>query len=73
LLEKFVLGIKQHVTTVTAIETGERTANGTVRFWERAKAERFAVAMTPFVEAERSARESREAFLGARIKTGSNH
>jgi hypothetical protein len=44
-----------------------------VRFWERAKAERFALVMTPFVEAERSAREDGNVFLGARIKTGSNH
>jgi len=29
--------------------------------------------MTPFVEAERLARERREVFLSARIKTGSNH
>jgi len=49
------------------------SANGVVRLWERAKAERFAVAMTPFVEAERLAREGREVFLSARIKTGSNH
>ena len=33
------------------------SANGVVRLWERAKAERFAVAMTPFVEAERLARK----------------
>ena len=59
MLRKFVFGIKQTVTTVTAIETDEGTANGVARLWERAKAERFAVAMTPFVETERSARESR--------------
>ena len=73
MLRKFVFGIKQTVTTVTAIETDEGTANGVARLWERAKAERFAVAMTPFVETERSARESRKTFLSARIKTGSNH
>ena len=56
---KFVFDINHIVTTVTAIETNERTANGVARLWERAKAERFAVAMTPFVETERSARESR--------------
>ena len=70
---KFVFCINHNVTTVTAIETDERTANGVARLWERAKAERFAVAMTPFVETERSARESRKIFLSARIKTGSNH
>ena len=32
-------------------------ANGVVRLWERATAERFAVVMTPGVEAERLARE----------------
>ena len=59
LIRKFLFCINHTVTTVTAIETDERTANGVVRLWERAKAERFAVAMTPFVETERSARESR--------------
>jgi hypothetical protein len=73
LTRKFVFCINHNVTTVTAIETDERTANGVARLWERAKAERFAVAMTPFVETERSARESRQTFLSARIKTGSNH
>ena len=62
LTRKFVLGINHPVTTVTAIETDEGTANGVARLWERAKAERFAVAMTPFVETERSAREFR--FVG---------
>lgn len=73
LIRKFVFGIRLSVTKVTALETDEGTANGVVRLWERAKAERFAVAMTPFVETERSARESRKIFLSARIKTGSNH
>ena len=73
MLPKLVLGINAPVTKITVFETNEGTANGVVRLWERAKAERFAVAMTPFVETERSARESRKAFLSARIKTGSNH
>jgi hypothetical protein len=73
LLRTFVFDIRLSVTKVTAIETGEGTANGVARLWERAKAERFAVAMTPFVETERSARESRKTFRSARIKTGSNH
>src|SRR5260370_7124053 len=46
-------------------------ANGAVTLWERAKAERFAVATTPVAEAERLAKEGREVFLSARIKTGS--
>ena len=33
------------------------SANGVVRLWERATAERFAVVMTPGAEAERLARE----------------
>jgi hypothetical protein len=73
LIEKIVFGIKHTVTTVTAVATDEETANGVARLWERAKAERFAVAMTLFVEAEKPATESRKIFLGARIKTGSNH
>lgn len=62
MIRNFVFGIRLSVTKVTAIETDERTANGVARLWERAKAERFAVAMTPFVETERSAREFR--FVG---------
>jgi len=42
-----VLGINTPVTRITVFETNEGTANGVVRLWERAKAERFAVAMTP--------------------------
>jgi hypothetical protein len=41
----------------TAIETNKGTANGVVRLWERVKAERFAIAMTPLVEVERLARK----------------
>ena len=33
------------------------SANGVARLWERVKAERFALAMTPLVEAERLARK----------------
>jgi hypothetical protein len=40
-------GINHTVTKVTAIETNKGTANGVVRLWERVKAERFAVTMTP--------------------------
>jgi len=39
-----VLGINTPVTRITVFETNEGTANGVVRLWERAKAERFAVA-----------------------------
>jgi hypothetical protein len=53
-----VLGINTPVTRITVLETNEGTANGVVRLWERAKAERFAVAMTPLVEAERLARKT---------------
>ena len=53
-----VLGINTPVTRITVFETNEGTANGVVRLWERAKAERFAVAMTPLVEAERLARRT---------------
>ena len=45
------------------------SANGTVRFWERATAERFEVAMTPGAEAERSARED-ESFPERPDKNG---
>ena len=34
------------------------SANGVVRLWERVKAERFALAMTLLVEAERLARKT---------------
>jgi hypothetical protein len=56
-------GINHTVTKVTAIETNKGTANGVVRLWERVKAERFAVAMTPLVEVERLAMENRKVFL----------
>jgi hypothetical protein len=55
-------GINHTVTKVTAIETNKGTANGVVRLWERVKAERFAVAMTPLVEVERLAKENRKVF-----------
>jgi hypothetical protein len=58
LILKMVLGINTPVTRITVLETSGGTANGVVRLWERAKAERFAVAMTPSVEAERSARKT---------------
>ena len=58
MIEKNVFGISISVTKVTAIETGKGTANGVVRLWERVKAERFALAMTPVVEAERFARKT---------------
>jgi len=44
LILKMVLGINTPVTRITVFETNEGTANGVVRLWERAKAERFAVA-----------------------------
>ena len=55
---KFGLLYKHTVTKVTAIETNKGTANGVVRLWERVKAERFAVTMTPLVGAERLARKT---------------
>ena len=58
MIEKIVFGIRLNVTKVTAIETGKGTANGVARLWERVKAERFALAMTPLVEAERLARKT---------------
>jgi len=58
LLSNFPFCISISVTKVTVFETNKGTANGVVRLWERAKAERFAVAMTPSVEAERSARKT---------------
>jgi hypothetical protein len=64
-----VLGINTPVTRITVFETSEGTANGVVRLWERAKAERFAVAMTPLVEAERLARKT-ERYSGRPDKNG---
>ena len=58
MLSIFPFCISISVTKVTVFETNEGTANGVVRLWERAKAERFAVAMTPSVEAERLARRA---------------
>ena len=58
MIEKIVFGISISVTKVTAFETNKGTANGVVRLWERVKAERFAVTMTPLVEAERLARKT---------------
>jgi hypothetical protein len=55
--------------TSAVFETNEGTANGVVRLWERAKAERFAVAMTPLVEAERLARKIAR-FSGRPDKNG---
>ena len=69
MIEKIVFGISLNVTKVTAIETDEGTANGVVRLWERVKAERFALAMTPLVEAERLARRA-ERFSGRPDKNG---
>jgi len=69
LIEKIVFGISLNVTKVTAIETDEGAANGVVRLWERVKAERLALAMTPLVEAERLARET-ERFSGRPDKNG---
>jgi len=63
LLSNLDFGINHTVTKVTAIETNKGTANGVVRLWERVKAERFAVAMTPLVEVERLAKENRKVFL----------
>jgi len=39
--------INAPVTRITVLETNKGTANGVVRLWERAGAERFANAMTP--------------------------
>jgi hypothetical protein len=58
LLSDLDFGINLTVTKVTAIETNKGTANGVVRLWERVKAERFALAMTPLVEVERLARKT---------------
>ena len=71
LTRKILLGISLPVAKVTVFETSEGTANRVVTLWERAKTERFVVAMTPVVEAERPAREDRKVFPSARIKTGS--
>ena len=73
MLEKILFGITTPSRRLRPSRPAKGSANGTVRFWERAKAERFALVMTPFVEAERSAREDGNVFLSARIKTGSNH
>jgi hypothetical protein len=69
LILKMLLGINTPVTRITVLETDEGTANGVVRLWERAKAERFAVAMTPLVEAERLAGKT-ERFSGRPDKNG---
>ena len=58
MLSDLDFGINLTVTKVTAIETNKGTANGVVRLWERVKAERFALAMTLLVEAERLARKT---------------
>jgi hypothetical protein len=55
---KFPRDVDEMDSTVPAIETNKGTANGVVRLWERVKAERFALAMTPLVEAERLARKT---------------
>jgi hypothetical protein len=68
---KILLGITLPVARVTAFETSEGTATRVVTLWERVTAERFVVAMTPVVEAERLARRDRKVFPSARIKTGS--
>ena len=69
MIGKTLFDIRLSVTKVTAIETDEGTANGVVRLWERVKAERFAFAMTPLVEAERLARKT-ERFSGRPDKNG---
>jgi hypothetical protein len=69
LLSDLDFGINLTVTKVTAIETNKGTANGVVRLWERVKAERFALAMTPLVDAERLARKT-ERFSGRPDKNG---
>ena len=69
MIEKIVFGIRLSVTKVTAIETDKGTANGVVRLWERVKAERFVLAMTPLVGAERLARKI-ERFSGRPDKNG---
>ena len=62
LTRKNLLGITLPVAKVTAFETSEGTANRVVTLWERAKTERFVVAMTPVAEAERLARERSKDF-----------
>ena len=69
MLSNFLFCISISVTKVTAFETNKGTANGVVRLWERVKAERFALAMTPLVEAERLARKT-ERFSGRPDKNG---
>jgi hypothetical protein len=65
LTRKILLGITLPVAKVTAFETSEGTANRVVTLWERAKTERFVVAMTPVAEAERLARERLKDFFQA--------
>jgi len=65
LTRKILLGITLPVAKVTAFETSEGTANRVVTLWERAKTERFVVAMTPVAEAERLARERSKDFFRA--------
>jgi hypothetical protein len=65
LTKKILLGITLPVAEVTAFETSEGTANRVVTLWERAKTERFVVAMTPVAEAERLARERLRDFFRA--------
>ena len=65
LTRKILLGITLPVAKVTAFETSEGTANRVVTLWERAKTERFVVAMTPVAEAERLARKEPKGSFGA--------
>jgi hypothetical protein len=65
LTRKILLGITLPVAKVTAFETSEGTANRVVTLWERAKTERFVVAMTPVAAAERLARERLKDFFRA--------
>ena len=65
LTRKLLLGITLPVAKVTAFETSEGTANRVVTLWERAKTERFVVAMTPVAEAERLARKEPKGSFGA--------
>jgi hypothetical protein len=59
------------VAMLTGIMTSAGSASGAVTHRLRATAGGLKLLLTPRVEAERLARESREAFLSARIKTGS--
>jgi hypothetical protein len=65
LTKKILLGITLPVAEVTAFETSGGTANRVVTLWERAKTERFVVAMTPVAEAERLARKRSKGFFRA--------